>query len=87
MTNKEERIALGTLDIPKFIPIDLCKVNKSDNTHPDLKVEEEYLVRAYGEYKIGFVDSDDGTFCVNTYEQRIDDCDAIWLIKGTNNVR
>ncbi len=87
MTDKEKQIqiALGTLDIPELIPIDLHKVNK-DNTHPDLKEEEGYLVHVYGVYRIGFIESDDGTFCVGNYEQCINDCDAIWLIKENVDV-
>lgn len=88
MSDKEKRIqvALGLLDIPKLVPIELHKVNKTDNTHPDLKEEEDYLVRVDGQYRTGFVDPDGGgIFCVGQYEQCIDDCSAIWLIKGGSN--
>ncbi|KKN25637.1 hypothetical protein LCGC14_0882650 [marine sediment metagenome] len=84
MNDKEKRvqIALGTLDIPECIPIDLRKTNKNDNTHPDLKEEEQYLIYVDGEYQVGFIDPDNNDiFCAGSYEHNISECDAIWLIK------
>ena len=84
MSDKEKRIqiALGTLDIPELIPIDLNKLpTDNNNTHPDIKEDEQYLVRIEGEYRIGYIDSDCKEFCTGPYAQFIYDCEAIWLIK------
>ena len=84
MSDKEKKvqIALGTLDIPELIPIDLNKVDKNNNTHPDIKEGEECLVRIDGVYEIGYIDCDNKEFSIGPYAQLIYDCDAIWLIKG-----
>ncbi len=79
---KSVQIALGTWNTPDLIVIDLRKTNKNNNTHPDMKVDEAYLIYAEFEFKIGWIDSDTGLFCSGSYEQTIDECAAIWLIKG-----
>ena len=82
MSNKEKQvqIALGTLDIPELIPINLSKVNIS-NSHPDIVENKQYLVHIDGEYLIGYIDCDNGEFCIGPYAQAINDCDNIWAIK------
>ena len=86
MTKKEKEIqrALGTLNIPDLTPIDLRKVDRNTNTHPDLKKDEIYLVYLDGEHQIGYVDSDIGEFCVGVYTKRIEECAAIWHIEKIN---
>jgi len=44
MTEKEKAVqrALGTLNIPDLTPIDLRKVDRNTNTHPDLKKKRRY---------------------------------------------
>lgn len=87
MSDKEKQIqiALGTLDIPELIPIDLNKIDGNNNTHPDIEEDEQYLVRIEGEYRVGYIEYIDGDckeFCIGSYAQFIYDCEAIWLIKG-----
>ena len=87
MSDKEKKvqIALGTLDIPELIPINLNKVDENNNTHPDIKEGRQYLIHICGEYLIGYIDPDSHTFCVGCYEHDMDDCDTIWLIKGRSS--
>ena len=83
MSDKEKKIqiALGTLDIPELIPIDLNKVDKNNNTHLDIKEGGQYLVRIDGEYLIGYIDPDCKEFYTDTCLQPMDECASIWLIK------
>ncbi|KKK88319.1 hypothetical protein LCGC14_2744370 [marine sediment metagenome] len=85
MSEKEKaiQVALGTLDIPELVPIDLNKPH-GDFDHPDLKEGEDYLVHYWGEYQLGNIDSDTREFCVGAYLRRVNECDSIWFIKGRN---
>ena len=82
MTEKEKQvqIAIGTINIPELIPIDLHKVDANGN-HPDIKANDDqfYLVWYNGEYGIGYMD-DEG-FCVDNFIQELQECEGIWLIK------
>ena len=77
---KNIQIALGTLNIPELVPIDLSKINKTTNTHPDLETDEFYLVLVDGCFHGGFLDLDD-VFTVNHFRQNLTECKGIWLIK------
>jgi len=83
MSEKEKaiQVALGTLNIPRLVPINLNKPH-GDYDHPDIKEEEFYLVYSQGEYKLGYANPDFGKFCAGVYTHLIDECDSIWLIKG-----
>ena len=81
----DAQVALGTLDIPELIPIDLSKVDKDNNTHPDIKEDKQYLVRIERVYLIGYIDPYNLEFYTDTCVENIGSCEAIWLIKTKEN--
>ena len=89
ISKKELKVqqALGTMYIPKLIPLNLSKIDHDKNYHPDIDLDEAYLLQAEnGKYYVGYPSQQwyGILFHVGTHSLELgnEEWKGIWLIKG-----